>query len=246
MKRFIKKLSSIRISELIIIVVLFPSLWALLNNQNINIGVTVLPPQDPEITEITAYLNLKALSISVAGETIYNTQLMWLEDQSTGQAIELTTDTSGHFVAALDSSSQWTSVGTHQVIALIEIEQKEIILLKSNVLSYTIDEQFNVTLDPFSEDVNLLTANITVDEFKSLQDRYQLSLVSSADYALLKNRWLSFARMFFWFTVFEWTIYIITLVFVPYLLFRRWRRKKSEHQPFWALGKGIYFQHANS
>lgn len=243
MKRFIKKLFSIRISELIIIVVLFPPLWFLLNNQNINIGVTVPPPQDPKITTITAYPNLKAFSIGIAGKTIYNTQLIWLEDQAIGKAVEVITDTGGYFVATLDESSHLASVGSHKVIALIEFGQDQVIILKSNVLAYTIDEQFNITLDPLSSDVTLLTANITEDALKGLQDKYQLSVLSSNDYAQLKNRWLSFERMFFWFTVFEWTIYVIILLYVPYLLVRRWRRKKAEHKSFWSLGRGIYFKH---
>lgn len=242
-KRFIKKIFSIEMSELVVIVVFAPFLLAILNNQNINIGVTVPPPQDPKITTVIAYPNLKAPSIGIAGKTIYNTQLIWLEDQVTGQAIELITDTDGYFVATLDESSQFTSVGAHQVIALIEIEQDEVILLKSNVLSYSIDEQFNITLEPFSEGITLLTANITEDSLKGLQDKYQLSILSSNDYAQLKNRWLSFEQMFFWFTVFEWTIYVIVLLFVPYLLIRRWKRKKAEHKSFWSLGRGVYFQH---
>ncbi len=187
MKRFIKKLFSIEISELIVLVVFVPSLWALLNNQNVNLSVTVAPLEDPQITTLTVYPNLKALSISISGEAIYNTQLMWLEDREVGEAVELTTETGGYFVAALDNSSQMTSIGSHRVIALMEIEQDKVILLISDVLAYSIDEQFNVTLDPFSgNDVTLLTDNITEDEFKALQDKYQLSVLSSSEYEQLK------------------------------------------------------------
>jgi len=242
MKRFLKKLFSIRISELIVLVVFIPSLWALSNNQNINLSVTILPPQDPQITTITVYPDLKALSIS--GEAIYNTQLMWLEDQEVGEAIELTIDTGGHYVAALDNSSQLTSVGTHKVIAWTTIEQDEVILLESNVLTYSIDEKFNVALDSISrDDVTLLTDSITEDEFKDLQDKYQLSVLSPSEYERLKYQRLYYEKMRPWFTVFRWIIYIIVLVFVPYLLISRWRRKKAQHKSFWSIGKGIYFQH---
>lgn len=242
MKRFLKKFFSIEISELIVLVVFFPFLWILLlNNQSVNVSVIVEPLQDPQITTLTVYPNLKALSISISGEAIYNTQLMWLEDQEVGEAVELTTETSGYFVAALDSSSQLTSVGSHQVIAIIEIEQDEVILLISEILAYSIDEEFNVTLDPFSgNDVILLTDDITEDEFKALQNKYQLSVLSSNEYERLKYRRLSYEKMFSWFTVFQWTIYIITLVFVPYLLIRRWRRKKNQGKSFWDLGNGVY------
>ncbi|MBU1165232.1 hypothetical protein KKA15_06785 [Patescibacteria group bacterium] len=243
MKRLLKKLLSIRISELIVLVVFVPILGSLLNNQNVNVSVTVPPPQDPEITAVTVHPNLKALSISVAGETIYNTQLIWLEDQAVGEAVELTTDTGGYFVAALDESSQLTTVGPHQVIALLEIEQNETILLKSNIVTYTIDEKFDVVLDPINGDVALTVSNITEDEFTNLQERYKLRVLPSSDYEQLKYRWLSYEQMFSWFTVFEWTIYVIILLFIPYLLIRRWRRKKAEHKSFWSLGDGIYFQH---
>ena len=241
MKKFIKKLFSIEISELVAIVVLVPSLYAFANNQNVNIGVTVPPPRDPLITTITAYPNLKALRIS--GETIYNTQLMWLEDQEVGEAVELTTDTGGYFVAALDNSSQLTGVGTHKVIAWTTIEQEEVIVLVSNVFAYSVDEQFNITIDPSSSDITLLRENITQDEFNALQDKYKLSVLSSSEYEQLHYQRLSYEKMFSWFTAYQWTIYIIILVFVPYLLIRRWRRKKAEHKSFWSLGDGIYFKH---
>lgn len=243
MKRFIKKLFSIRISELIVLVVFIPSLWVFLNNQNVNVGVTVLPPQDPEITTITTYPNLKSLSISISGEAIYNTLLMWLEDQEVGEAVELTIDTSGYFVAALDNSSQLTSVGSHQVFAWTTIEQEEVIILKSDVLFYSINEQFDITLDSASSDVTLLEEDITEDEFKALQDKYKLSILSSDEYEQLRYQRLSYEKIFSWLTVFQWTIYIIVLLFVPYLLIRRWKRKKGEHKSFWSLGDGIYFQH---
>lgn len=246
MKRFLKKLFSIRVSELVIIVGLVPILVFLLDNQNVNIGVTVLPPQNPVITTITVYPDLKALSIGVAGETIYNTELIWLEDIVIGKAIELTTDTGGSFVAALDDSSQWTSVGVHKVIALMEIEQDEVILLKSNLLIYSIDEQFNITLNQQSGDIKLLTDNITEEEFQGLQDKYQLTVLKPDNKILLKNRGSSYEKMSTLYPVFEWTIYVIVLLIIPYLIIKRWRRKKTEHKSFWTLGKGIYFKSAHS
>lgn len=246
MQRFFKKLFSIKISELIIIVVFIPSLLIFVNNQNVNVGVTVLPPQDPQITTITVYPDLKALSISISGETIYNTQLMWLEDQEVGEAVELTTDTGGYYIAALDNSSLLTSIGTHKVIAWTTIEQEDITVLVSNVLAYSVDEQFNVTLEPLSGDIILLTDNITQDEFNALVDKYKLSVLSSSEYEQLHYQRLSYEEMFSWFTVYKWIIYIIIIVFVPYLLISRWRRKKAEHKSFWSLGDGIYFQHGQS
>ncbi len=244
MKKIFKKLLSIEISELIVAVAIIPSLWAFLGDGNVNVSVSVPPPQDPLITTVTVYLNLKALSIS--GETIYNTQLMWLEDQEVGEAVELTTDTGGYYVAPLDNSSSFTSVGTHEVIAWTTIKQEEVILLVSNVLAYTVDEQFNITLDPSSDGIILLTDTISEDEFKALQDKYKLSVLSSSDYEQLKYQRLGYEKMFFWFTAYQWSIYIILLAFVPYLIIRRWRRKKAEHKSFWSLGDGIYFKHEQS
>lgn len=246
MKRFFKKLLSIRISELIVLVVFVPSLWAFLQNQNVNVSVNVPPPQDPEITTITVYPNLKSLSINISGETIYNTQLMWLEDQEVGEAVELTTDTGGYFVAALDASSQLTSVGSHQVFAWTTVEQEEVIMLKSDVLIYFVDEQFNITLDPASDNVTLLTDDITEDEFKALQNKYQLSILSSDDYEELEYQRLSYEKMYSWFTVFQWVIYSILLIFVSYLIIKRWQRKKKKHKSFWSLGDGIYLEHGQS
>ena len=245
MKRLFKKLFSIRISELIVLVLFVPIFGTLLSNQNINIGVTVALPQEPKMTSITVHPNLRALSIVV--ETVYNTQLMWLEDQETGQAVELTTDKEGYFVVALDNSSQLTQVGRHRVLALIEIVQDKTILLESEVLWYTIDDEFNVTLDPARRRPTALQIqNITTDELKALQSKHQLSVLSADRYQLLKSLRTSSQKILFWFAVYRWIIYAILLLYVPFLIIKRWRRKKAKHQSFWSLGQGIYFKHRHT
>lgn len=242
MRRLLKKLSSIKISELIVLIVFMPIFGTLLNSQNVNIGVTVALPQNPKMTSITVHPNLRALSIVV--ETIYNTQLMWLEDQETGQIIELTTDKEGYFIAALDNSNRLTQVGTHRLMALIEIVQDKTILLESKVLWYTIDNEFYITLDPASRrSTALRIQNITTDELKALQSKYQFSVLSADRYQLIKSLWTSSQKILFWFAVCRWIIYAILLLFVPYLIIARWRRKKAENKSFWSIGRGIYFQH---
>ncbi|GEM_PF-3563312 len=240
MRRFIKKFLFARLSELIILVPLVPFVL-FLNSQNINVKLSVPPPQDPKITTIIVYPKLRA--IGIVGETVYNRQVVWLEDQQVGEAVEVTTDTNGHFVAALDSASAFVRSGAHRVLALMEIEQDKVFLVKSNALVYSINDQFEVTLDPASRgDINLQISDITEEEFKALQSTYRLRILSVDEHQQLAYREMGLREILFWFTVFQWIIYIILLAVIPFFIFLRWRRKKSQHQSFWSIGKGIYFQ----
>jgi hypothetical protein len=240
MWRFTKKFLFARLSELIILVPLVPFML-FLNSQSIDVNLSVPPPQDPKITTIIVYPKLRA--IGIVGETVYNRQVVWLEDQQVGEAVEITTDTNGHFVAALDSASAFVRPGAHQVVALVEIEQDKVFLVESNVLVYSIDDQFKVTLDPASRgDISLQISDITEEEFKALQATYQLRTLSADERQLLAYREMGLRAILFWFTVFQLIIYIILLVVIPYFILLRWRRKKAQHQSFWSIGKGIYFQ----
>lgn len=244
MKRFLKKLSSIKISELIVVTIFLPFVILSLTNR-VKLELVISPSENPAIKTITVHPNPRALSIG--GQMGYANQLMWLEDQEQKEIIKLYTDENSNFIAALDSSSRLTRVGSHRVVALIEIVQDKTILLESEVLRYTIDNEFNVTLDPASRrTIAFRIQNITDDELKALQSKHQLSILSLDRNQEIKSQWTSIKEMFFWFAVYNWTIYAILLLFVPYLIVKRWRRKKAEHQSFWSLGRGIYFKHGHT
>jgi len=237
MKRVIRKLSAVKISELIVIASFIPFIL-FTSSGNVNVGVTVAPPQPPKITAITVHPTLRA--ITIAGESIYNTEKVYLEDTSRGRAVELSTDEEGRFVAALDPS-QFTKTGTHQVRAIMEIRQEEYILLESSLITYSLDKNFNLTLDPANRQaVALLIEDITSDELARRQEASRLRTLSFTEYQALNGELEAYQEMDFWLTVYEWTIYLILVTFIPFALLKRWHRKKAEHQPFWSLGNGVY------
>ena len=238
-KGIFKRLSLIIISELIGIAALIP--FTILAASNVSVSVTILPPQAPEITSITAYPNLEAISIE--GETVYNTQLLWLEDQVHGEAIQVVTDEKGNFVAALDSSSLATQEGPHKIVALIELVGEKALLLESNEVQYSIDENYNVIKEPFSDyDIIVSDQNITQDELGEMQKQYQLSILSSNKNQPLTYQASSYKKMSFWFIVWQWAILILSGTLIILLVIMRWRRKRFQHESFWSLGKGIHFR----
>lgn len=241
LRRQIKKLHSIRISELIVIGSFIPFVF-LISQGNVNVGVTAAPPQAPEITTITVHPNLRA--ITIAGESIYNTAKLYLEDTSRGRAVELSTDKDGRFVAALDPS-QFTKTGTHQVRAIIEIKQNNrYYYLESDLVTYSLDKNFNLVLDPADRsEVSVLTQDIASDKFKARQSQHRLLALRPSEYQVFTETLSYYQEMNFWLTVYKWIIYLILITFIPFALLKRWQRKKAEHQSFWHLGNGVYVNH---
>lgn len=243
MRKFLKKLFSIKISELIFISAFIPLIGFSLSGINLNLDI--FPPENPKNKVITTHPNLRALSIE--GHMGYANRLMWLEDQEQEEVVQLYTDENSNFIAALDNSSLITQVGSHKVIAYMGITTSETSLIKSNVADFFIDKNFNVILDPeSSKGITVLSSDMTKSEFEATQKKYNVRVVGSSKYFPLIYRALSYKETFFRFTVYKRVIYLILLLFVPYALMMRWRRKKSRHESFWSLGDGIYFQHNHS
>lgn len=241
-----RKFFSIGISELIVIPIILPFfiiLFSLTNEAKLEFIIS--PAKNPEIKTMTIHPNLKA--ISIGGQMGYAYQPMWIEDQEQREIIQLLTDENGDFVAALDSSSLITHEGKHKVIVYTGITTSETPLVRSNTVEFFIDKNFNVILDPKSaKDVILLNSDMTKSEFEAEQRKYDLKIVSSVEYYPSIYKPLSYKETFYRFIILERIIYLILILFIPYALMMRWRRKKSRHESFWSLGDGIYFQHNHS
>ncbi|MFC1687266.1 hypothetical protein ACFL0L_01710 [Patescibacteria group bacterium] len=240
MKHKIQKYLRVRISELISIFVVIPFILLVQSNMNVNVSVFVAPPEDPVITEIIVHPHLYGYTIK--GESIYNTQPVWIEDHSRAQIVEVNTDVDGNFTAVIDSKSKFTRFGSHHIVAHIEIKQDEVIFLESNEVIITIDEDFNLSLDPESKNNIVLSIdNITQEELENLQTQNNFSILPHTQYGAFTKYVNSYKNLSQLYTAYQLIIHLLILLFVLFSMTRRFERKKSSGKPFWSLGKGIYF-----
>lgn len=242
MKNIFKKIGNIRISELIIVVLIIIPLACYAVQTNVNVSVTVLPPQAPKITTIIVYPDQSAIGIQ--GETDYKDQVISLTDQSIGETVQLHTDDQGDFIAVLDDSSRFTQVGHHQIVALVELEREDCSHIDGGIVGYSIDEDFQVTIDPgSSQDVALSDDDISRSELKALQKQNQQ--IDSSVYIQEKCNGIAmvYTEELHRLAVWQWVVIIFAGLSIISLLIKRWRRKKKQGKSFWDLGNGVYCHH---
>lgn len=243
MKKVFRKLRNIRVSELVVIVLIIIPFVCYAAQTNVNLSVTVAPPQAPEVTTITVYQSQHAISIQ--GETVYLDQLIYIEDMSIGETLELQTDDQGNFIAVLDDSSRFAQVGRHQIIAITEIDQEDCSHMESEEIVYNIDQDYQVTIDTSGDQqVELLTDDISRNELEDLQRSYPSKDTStkfehtSCCIAVLGLEQEA-QRLIVW----QWVVIVFAGLSIIFLLIKRWRRKKKQGKSFWDLGNGIYCHH---
>jgi len=239
MKNIIKKLSAIKISELISISIVVPILGFNLS-LNTNISQIINPTPDPQITAINIHQNLRAISIE--GDTECPDELLWIEDLEQEEIFQLTTDHEGGFILAADDTMLIAQPGSHKIIAFMGVTSSKDPILKSNEVNYYIDQDYNAGLDLSGDSqVIMTTYDSTRSEIAQLQKQYNQNYIGSSSNHPLSYEALSYKNTVFWITVFEYVIIALMLIFIPFAIIRRWRRKKARHESFWSLGKGIYF-----
>lgn len=253
MRKFLKKFSLIEISELIVVLIIIVMGDVLVNFSfaaETELRLRILPSPEseitkPQITTIIVYPNLKALSIG--GDMGQSNKTMWLEDLEQDEISQLLTDENSDFIAALDHSCLTARKGLHRVVVYIATAEDESVLLSSDIVTFTIDDDFNVILDPSSaNDVTLSSHNITRNELEDLQSKYQLKIIGAGDIQPLINRLKSYTELVDRYVIWRWVIIIYSGLAIIFLIVRRWLRKRSQHKSFWSLGNGIYLPHNNS
>lgn len=239
MKKIIKKISSIKVSELISMAIVIPVLGISLS-LNTNISQIINPANDPQITAINIHQNLK--TISIEGETDYPDELIWIEDLEQEEIFQLTTDQEGNFILGADDTMLIARPGQHKIIAFMGATSNKDPILKSDEVNYFIDSDYNAGLDLSGDNqVTMTTYDTTKSEIAQLQKQYSQNYIGSSSNHPLSYQALSYKNTVFWMTVFEYVIIILLFLFIPFATIRRWRRKKASNESFWRLGKGIYF-----
>lgn len=240
----IKRIFLTKISEFLVILFMaigFVGFYMVGTAAETHLMLSVFVPKEPKIDSITIYPNINAVSFN--GQMGYAEKITWLDDQESGEIIQFLTNEDSKFTAALSSTSLMLQPGLHKVVAYLNLmgKDKKEGLIKSNVVGYLIDENSKLILDPqSSKDVVISTQDISLGEFRSLQQKFQVSIVRPSQSAQV-NYWLEgYQEAYVWFIVWEWSVVFIYLVSVCVLIYQRWRRKKRQGQSFWSIGKGVY------
>jgi len=240
MKTTIKKLKSIKISELIVVGIVIPLTFAGMS-PSVNFSQEIMPIPDVQIKTIIFNPDLKILQIE--GQTIFKNETLWIDDQEQGEVIKLTTDSNGRFIAAMDDSYLSASVGSHEIIAYVGVTNITTPLTGSSKAQYTINENYNVSLDlSKSQGITLLGGEIITSDLKVEQEKYQMKLVSQRESQPTIYKALSYKGVVFWQTVLKIFTLVIVVLIIVLAIIKRQRRKKALGQSFWSLGKGIYFK----
>jgi len=240
MPAVIKKLFTIKFSELIVISITVPLTFAGMA-PSVNFAQVIKPIPDLQIESIMFNPDLKILIIE--GQTSFPNESLWIDDQEMGEVIQLTTDSNGRFIAAMDDSYLSASIGSHEIIAYVGATNITTPLTGSSTAQYSIDENYNVSLNlSKGEGITLLGGDIITADLKNQQQKYQMKLVSRRDSQPTIYKAISYRGVVFWQTVLKVITYAVILLIIIIAVIRRRRRKKAMGQSFWSLGKGIYFK----
>lgn len=230
----IKKLTTIGISEIIFLAIIFFTFSgiAVYAQSNTLLRLAILPIPPPKILSIIG--DAQHRSVIILGQSDVKDAIINIYNITNPSIVVTKTNPDGSFVTVLNASE--IQPGLTQFVATAIING-DYVTDPGNRVSFIVNTDYSVTKNPGSDDSVYIGASDVITEqlFDTLDKNAETNIVtipaSGVPNVDLKSHLALFLQVVF---------FIVLFVQFFYLLLRRALRKEQEHTSFFKLGHGIY------